>query len=267
MSSPRTGGLTRIGRSIRLLGKLSEAFVLVWLVFPHIGTSRHDGIIERWCRDVLDILDIRVFVQGQMPPGRMRSVLFVANHISWMDILLVNASQRVRFVAKEEVRSWPLIGWIAARTGTLFLKRTSTHQLARVMKSTAASLRHGDCIAIFPEGTTTDGRSVQAFHSGLFQSAIEAQALIRPVGISYHRDDGSIDTDIAFLGSQSLVSSILNVLTRPTTQVRLSFTNPIDSSAGDRRRLADSCQKAVEQSLATHPKLAVPCRRLTEAHS
>jgi 1-acyl-sn-glycerol-3-phosphate acyltransferase len=217
MSNPHTGSLIRIGRGLRLLGKLSEAIVLVWLVLPRIGASRHDGIIERWCREVLHILDIRVIVQGQRPSGRVRSVLFVANHISWMDILLLNACQRVRFIAKEEVRSWPLIGWIAARTGTVFLKRTSTHQLARVMKSTAASLRRGDCIAIFPEGTTTDGSAVHAFHSGLFESAIEAKAMIWPIGIS-------------------------------------------------RRRLADSCQKAVEQSLVAHPKLAAPCRMQTRAH-
>ena len=200
MSSPRTGVLIRIGRGIRLLGKLSEAFVLVWLVFPRIAASRHDGIIERWCRDVLEILDIQVTIQGWTPPGRVRSVMFVANHISWMDILLVNACQRVRFVAKEEVRSWPLIGWIAARTGTLFLKRTSTHQLSRVMKSTAASLRRGDCIAIFPEGTTTDGRSVRTFHSGLFESAIDAEAWIWPIGISYRRLDGTLDADKSDVG-------------------------------------------------------------------
>jgi 1-acyl-sn-glycerol-3-phosphate acyltransferase len=258
MSHPRTGGLIRIGRGIRLLGKLSEAFLLVWLVFPRIGTSRHDGIIERWCRDVLAILDIRVLVQGQPPPGRMRSVLFVANHISWMDILLLNACQRVRFVAKEEVRSWPLIGWIAFRTGTVFLKRTSTHQLARVMKSTAASLRSGDCIALFPEGTTTDGSSVQAFRSGLFESAIEAKALIWPIGISYRRLDGTLDTDIAFLGSESLVSSVLNVLSRPTTQARLLFANPVDSSVGDRHQLTALCRNAVEQSLADHATFLVP---------
>lgn len=258
MPISRTGCLIRIGRGIHLLGKLSEAFVLVWLVFPRIESSRHDGIIERWCRDVLDILDVRVSVQGQTPGGRVSSVLFVANHVSWMDILLINACQRVRFVAKVEVRSWPLIGWIAARTGTLFFKRTSPHQLARVMKFTAASLRRGDCMAIFPEGTTTDGSSVQAFHSGLFESAIEAKAPIWPIGISYRRLDGTLDADIAFLGSESLVSSVLNVLSRPTTHARLSFSSPVDSSAGDRRRLTALCRNAVEQSLADQATLLIP---------
>jgi 1-acyl-sn-glycerol-3-phosphate acyltransferase len=101
----------------------------------------------------------------------------------------------------------------------------------------------------------------------LFESAIAARALIWPVGISYHRDDGSVDTDLAFLGSQSLVASLMNVLTRPATQVRLSFASPVDSSAGDRYRLAESCRRAVEQSLVAHRKLVAPCRMPTGAHS
>jgi 1-acyl-sn-glycerol-3-phosphate acyltransferase len=258
MPNSRPGCLTKIGRGIRLLGKLFEAVVLVWLVFPRIRSPRHDDIIERWCRDVLDILDVRVTVHGETPAGKVPSVLFVANHISWLDILLLNACQRVRFVAKEEVRAWPLIGWIAARTGTLFLKRTSTHHLARVMQSTAASLRRGDRIAFFPEGTTTDGSSVQTFHSGLFESAIRANALIWPIGISYRRLDGTLAADIAFVGNQSLISSLLNVLSQPTTHARLSFSSPVDSSTGDRRRLTALCRIAVERSLADHPTILIP---------
>ncbi|MCP9447959.1 MAG: 1-acyl-sn-glycerol-3-phosphate acyltransferase [Nitrospira sp.] len=250
MPSARTGCLTRIGRGIRLIGKLFEAFILVCLVFPRIESSRHDGIIERWCREVLDILHITVSVHGRPMPGKASPVMFVANHISWLDVLLLNACRRMHFVAKMEVRSWPLIGWIAAGTGTLFFKRTAPHQLARVMQSMTAALGRGDCIALFPEGTTTDGVSVHTFHSGLFESAIQADVPIRPVGISYLRSDGSLDADIAFVGDESLVSSILNVLSRPTTLARLSFSNPIDSSIGDRRRLATLCQRAVERSLA-----------------
>jgi 1-acyl-sn-glycerol-3-phosphate acyltransferase len=250
MPIARTGRLTRISRGIRLIGKLSEALILVCLVFPRIEPSRRDGIIERWCREVLDILHISVSVHGRPVPGKASSVMFVANHVSWIDVLLLNACRRMRFVAKMEVRSWPLIGWIAARTDTVFFKRTSPHQLARVMQSMTAMLGRGDCIALFPEGTTTDGTSVHTFHSGLFESAVRANAPIQPIGISYLRPDGSLDADIAFIGRESLVSSILNVLSRPTTLAHLSFSPPIDGSIGDRRHLAALCQHAVERSLA-----------------
>ncbi|MCP9439336.1 MAG: 1-acyl-sn-glycerol-3-phosphate acyltransferase [Nitrospira sp.] len=268
MPIARTGCLTRIHRGIRLIGKLSEALILVCLVFPRIESSRHDGIIERWCREVLDILNINVSWQGRPMPGQVSSAMFVANHISWIDVLLLNACRRMCFVAKMEVRSWPLIGWIAARTGTLFFKRTSPHHLAHVMQSIAARLGRGDCIALFPEGTTTNGTSVHTFHSGLLESAIRANVPIWPIGIRYLKPDGSLDADIAFIGSESLVSSILNVLSRPTTFAYVSFSNPIDSSTGDRRHLATLCQTAVERSLtdlATFP-LTSNAHPIRDAH-
>lgn len=260
MPHPRTGRLTQVSRGIRLVGKLSKGLVLIWFVFSRIKPVQRDEIIERWCREVLNVLAIRLTLHGETPPGRVSSVLFVANHISWMDILIINACRRVRFVAKAEVRQWPLVGWMAARTGTLFLKRTSPRELARVTKSVATFLRRGDCIALFPEGTTTDGSSVQSFHSGLFESAVTAEALVWPVAIKYERSDGSLDTDIAFVGNQSLVSSIVNVLARPATQARLSFTIPAGSSSGDRRALTAWCRQAIEHSLVAHPQLDVPAR-------
>ena len=260
MPSPRTSRLTQLKRGGQLVLKLLKALFLIGVLFPHLRPSERDVIIECWCREVLDVLSIRLNLRGETPPGRVTSVLFVANHVSWMDILIINACRRVRFVAKTEVRQWPLVGWMAARTGTVFLKRTSPRELARMTKSVATFLRRGDCIALFPEGTTTDGTSVQAFRSGLFESAIAAEALIWPVGISYRRLDGSLDTDIAFVGGQSLVSSIVNVLARPATRAQVSFTDPVESSAGDRRELTAWCHQAIAQSLAGYPSPAGPLR-------
>ena len=262
MPSPRTSRITQLKRGGQLVLKLIKGLLLIGGVFPHIRPSERDVIIECWCREVLDVLSIRLNLRGETPSGRVSSVLFVANHVSWMDILVINACRRVRFVAKAEVRQWPLVGWMAARTGTLFLKRTSPHELARVTKGVSAFLRRGDCVALFPEGTTTDGTSLQAFHSGLFESAISAEALVWPVAIGYKRPDGLLDADVAFVGNQSLVSSIVNVLARPATQAQLSFATPIESSTGDRRELTAWCQRAIEQSLASHPQLTVPSRFL-----
>jgi 1-acyl-sn-glycerol-3-phosphate acyltransferase len=255
MPDPRTSRLTQLSRGIRLIGKLSKGLVLIWFVFPRINPVQRDGIIERWCREVLEVLAIRLTLHGDTPPGRVSSVLFVANHVSWLDILVINACRRVRFVAKTEVRQWPLIGWMAAQTGTLFLKRSSLRELGRVTEGMSALLRRGDCVALFPEGTTTDGTSLQTFHSGLFESAIAAEALVWPVAIHYRRQNGARDCDVAFVGDQSLVCSIKNVLARPSTQAWLSFAAPLESSAGDRRALTGWCQQAIERSLAGHRQL------------
>jgi 1-acyl-sn-glycerol-3-phosphate acyltransferase len=217
-------------------------------------------IIESWCREVLDVLSVRVNLCGETPPGKVSSVLFVANHVSWMDILVMNACRRVRFVARAEVRQWPLVGWMAVRTGTIFIKRTSPRELARVTKSISTFLRRGDCIVLFSEGTTTDGTFVHAFHSGLFESAIAAEALIWPVGISYCRLDNSLDTDSPVVGSQSLIASIVKILAQPAMRVQISFTDPVESSAGDRHKLTAWCHQSIEQSLAVYQQPPEPSR-------
>jgi 1-acyl-sn-glycerol-3-phosphate acyltransferase len=135
----------------------------------------------------------RLSLHGDTPPANVSSVLFVGNHVSWLDSLVINACRRVRFVAKGEVRRWSLIGWLAARTGTVFLKRGSSRGLAGVAKRMRAILRRGQCVACFPEGTTTNSKSVNTFHSGLFESAVQAEALLWPIAIQYVRDDGVID--------------------------------------------------------------------------
>ena len=121
-------------------------------------------------------------VQGK-PPGAVTSTLFVCNHISWLDILALLAVRPMRFVAKSEVRSWPMIGWMAMKTGTVFLRRNECRHLPQVKRTIEAALAHGGCIAIFPEATTTDGITVRPFHSGLFESAVVSGATVWPVAL------------------------------------------------------------------------------------
>jgi 1-acyl-sn-glycerol-3-phosphate acyltransferase len=260
MPSPRTSCLTQLQRGSRLVLKLLKGVLLIGCVFPHLRPSERDMIIESWCREVLDVLSVRMNLRGEIPPGKVSSALFVANHVSWMDILVMNACRRVRFVARAEVRQWPLLGWMAARTGTIFFKRTSPCELARVAKSVATFLRRGDCIALFPEGTTADGASTHASHSGLFESAIAAEALIWPVGISYRRLDNSLYADTPIVGGQSLIASIRNILAQSATRAQVSYTDPIECSAGDRHKLTAWCHKSIEQSLAGYQTPTDPLR-------
>ncbi|MGA6828408.1 lysophospholipid acyltransferase family protein [Nitrospira sp. NS4] len=258
MPQSRTSRLTRLTRGCRLVMKLLEGLFLIGAVLPHLRSADRDMIIQRWCLETLDILAIRLKLRGETPPGRVSSVLFVANHVSWVDILVINTCRRVRFVARAEVRQYPLLGWMAARTGTLFVTRTSPRDVARVAKGVSASLRRGHCVALLREGTTNDDTSRQAFHSELLASAIEAEALVWPLAITYKRPDGSRDADNVVAGNQSLLSSIMNVLARPATQVQLSFSAPVESSTSNCRELTVWCQRAIERSLVSHPQLSIP---------
>lgn len=252
MAQPRTGRLTAIRRGVRLAGKLLHGFILVGIVFPRIRPALREAVIGQWCREVLEILSIRVTVQGEIPPASVRSVLFVANHVSWLDVLTINAGRQVRFVANVETRRWPLIGWLAAKTGTLFLRRTSTRDTSRLAARMRSLLVRGRCLALFPESTTTIGTSVGSFHSGLFESAITASSTVWPVAIQYRDTDGTPAQNVGFIGEQSLLGSILAVLNCPSTEVCLGFAPPMESTGQDCGTLAHECRMAIERQLAGH---------------
>lgn len=248
--------IRQLGRILRLVAQLVKGVLLVLLVFPHIKATQRDAVIAGWSQEMLAILNARLRLLGHIPPATLSSVLFTANHISWIDILAISAFRRVRFVAKAEVRHWPFIGWLAARTGTTFLRRSRTYEVSRLAQTVSRSLRKGHCVALFPEGTTTDGTSVQPFHSGLFESAIAAEAMVWPVGIRYLRPDGTADVEAAFIGEDSLIRSILRIVARPTTDIYLWFSPPLVASGSTRRDLAQQAREAIAQWVEGHREQA-----------
>jgi 1-acyl-sn-glycerol-3-phosphate acyltransferase len=247
MSHPTLSRIGQLGRFLGLIAHLAKGILLVWFVFPHINATQRDAIITDWSQEMLGILNARLRLLGNVPPATVSSVLFAANHISWLDIIAINAFRRVRFVAKAEVRQWPFIGWLAARTGTTFLRRSRHYEVTRLARTVSHSLRKGHCIALFPEGTTTDGTSVLPFHSGLFESAITAEATVWPVGLRYLRPDGTADVGAAFIGEDSLIISMLRIVARPTTDIQLWFAPPLVATGSTRRELAQQAREPIAQ--------------------
>ncbi len=139
--------------------------------------------MQAWARRMLEVLGIALQVRGQ-PPLR-GPMLLVANHISWLDILVLHAARHCRFVSKADVKRWPLIGALATGAGTLYIERESRRDAMRVVHHMAASLRSGDIVAVFPEGTTSDGMTLLPFHANLVQAAISAQAPVQPVALQF----------------------------------------------------------------------------------
>ena len=216
-----------------------------------------------WARRALDILNVRIVWQGNAPPGAVTSTLFVCNHISWLDILALLAVRPMRFVAKSEVRSWPIIGWMAMKTGTVFLRRNECRYLAQVKRTIESALAHGGCIATFPEATTTDGITVRPFHSGLFESAVVSGATVWPVALRYYHSDGSLSKEAAFIGDQSLISSLRRILRQPVLNLAVSFGSPIAADGWERQELATAAYRAVTDMLKgqgqlLHPELVLP---------
>jgi len=240
--------LTRVG--LHLL----QGVLTALLVFPVLRQSVRNFLIRSWSAKLLTILAIHLTVRGNLPRRGDKGVLFAANHISWLDIYLLNALAPVRFVSKSEVRDWPLIGFLAAKAGTLFIERNRRRDTGRVNQTIESALRSGDHVALFPEGTTSDGSEVRHFHAPLLQPAIDADAALQPVAIRYLRENGEIDTTPAYIDELSFGDSLQRILRRPAIHAELHFTAPALPHGMNRRELAGVLHNAITNALfPAHP--------------
>lgn len=191
----------------------------VTFIFPRISYDRRDRIIARWSRWLLRACGIRLkeeLAPGASPLGALHSQsLIVANHISWLDIFLMLASTSAHFVAKSEIAAWPLVGRLVAGAGTLFIERGKRHAVHQLNERIESMLAAGRRIAVFPEGTTSDGLRLLQFHGNLLEPALRIGAPIIPVGIRYTDLQGRHSEAIDFTGDVSLGKSLTNVLGAP----------------------------------------------------
>ena len=175
----------------------------------------------------------------------MPGALIVANHISWIDVFAINAVLPSAFVAKEEVRHWPLIGWLAKKSDTVFLRRGS-HGHARIInREIAEILGKGNHVAVFPEGTTTDGTHLLHFHAALIQPALAVGRPVLPLAISYWEADGSRSLAPGYVGDLSLMQCTLAIAGCKGLVARV-ITCPVLGLAGeDRRQVAVAAREAI----------------------
>ena len=244
-----TSPLVRAYRLIRLSLHLLYGCAVAGAVFPFIDGQRQLRIIKRWSRQVLaHPRGARARAQAARPAAASPTVI-VANHVSWLDIWVIHAVSPVRFVAKSDVRRWPLIGWLVARSGTIFIERSKRHDTARTNRTIVDTLARGERVGIFPEGTTTDGTHLRPFHASLFQPALGAGARVVTAGIRYPLRDGSVNLDAAYAGERTLVESLRLILRHRSMRVELIFAGEMEISGKTRREIARGCEALIARAL------------------
>jgi 1-acyl-sn-glycerol-3-phosphate acyltransferase len=216
--------------------------------FPKASGQQRGELIAEWARGMLRLVNVTVCVNGQ--PAQLGPMLVVINHISWLDILVMLAAQPVRFVSKSEVKHWPLIGWLATNAGTLYIERTKRRDALRVVHETAEALKSGKLIAIFPEGTTSDGKQLLPFHANLLQAAISANSPVQPVALRFLEADESFSMSPVFIGDDTLISSIWRMFRAKPVTAQLDFLEPVASSGMERRELAEQLEKLISARLS-----------------
>jgi len=244
-----TSRAVRAWRLLRLGLHIARGVLTAFLVLPWGSPGLRMTLTREWSRSLLTLLGVRLKIRGNPLDVASRNVLLVSNHVSWLDIYLLNAARPLRFVSKAEVRGWPVVGWLAVFTGTLFLERGKRRDTARINNVVTTALSNGDCVAFFPEGTTTDGTYLKPFLTSLLQPAIDAGSELRPAAIRYLKPDGSIDRTPAYFGDMSMMDSLRNILARREIRAEVVFLAPITCSGQNRRTLAQQAETAISSAL------------------
>ncbi len=231
------------------------AFTRMWL--PAVLRGRRLTVDQRaqwlqFCgRLALDSMGVQSRIEGRVPSG---ITLIVANHLSYLDILICASAIPCAFVAKREIATWPIFGKLARLGATLFVNRESRHRSQDTVEEMARRLASGVPVLFFPEGTSTDGSEVIRFHPALFDPAIEAQIPVTPVAIFYETTPPLTERDLCWFGDETFFPHMLRVLGVPTFTAVVQFGHP--EIYPDRRTAAWRTHDAIEQMRHRHHYLA-----------
>lgn len=260
--------MSRIRYCYRIPWLLSHALagvVIGVLVLNPVGRRLWPGsrppeeiFVPWWARVFLRIFGISVATRGSPVP---RAALFAANHLSWVDIVVLHSQRQMAFVAKREIRFWPLVGYLASRAGTIYHRRGSPESLARVSRAMTRELESGGSVALFPEGRSGDGKRVLPFHARLFQCALDTDAQVQPVALRFLEWDGTINTSTPFREGEPFMTNLLRLMGRSHTTAELSYCPVVKSNGLTRRALAAACRELIVESLGA------PAERTSQASS
>jgi 1-acyl-sn-glycerol-3-phosphate acyltransferase len=237
----------------RFLRVLFHLFAGLWtcaLIFPLLDARGRKARIHRWSVKLLAICRVKVETSRIRDTQVAPRALIVANHVSWLDIFVINSLHPCRFVAKSDIRDWPLIGWLCEKTGTVFISRGRMRDVRKIYEGLVASLHAGEHVAFFPEGTTAAQGMLLPFHANLFEAAIEAGVPIQPYALRYIDAYGNPHTAADFVGEMTFMQSMLAILKSPpmTAQLVALPAIPVEGTP-HRRELASAARQSIANAL------------------
>ena len=223
-----------------------RGYWIIKTIFPKLEQVEREIRVHAWAGEMLRIVGIELVVNGTPPAAG--PVLLVANHISWLDILVIHASRHCRFVSKSDVKGWPFVSTLAHGADTLYIERESRRDAHRVVLQMAVRLRAGDILAVFPEGTTGDGITLKPFHANLIQAAIEAAVPVQPVALKFiDRASGATSFAPSYIDNETLIGSISRTLTARGLKAVVTFGEPQEPQGQTRRVWAQALREDIER--------------------
>ena len=236
-------------RLLRGVIHLAHGWWQVRRYFPHLDDAARGDLVQRWANRLLALWGVSLQTTGTRSQG---PVLLVANHISWLDIMVMHAAGYARFVSKADVKRWPVLGQLITAGGTLYIERSSRRDAMRVVHDMAEALQAGQVLAVFPEGTTSDGQVVLPFHPNLLQAALATGTPVQVVALRYvDTRTGQRSGAPAYVGDDSMLDSVWRTLRAGgSLQAQVHYGEPQTAGERDRREWARDLHREVVQLLA-----------------
>ena len=244
-------GLRALWRLVRCVAHGVHGLAIVLFVIPSLDTTSRQARIRWWSKKMLRSIGIELQVEGTPAAG---GCLLAVNHVSWLDIMAVHAVvPRARFVSKADVKGWPLVWRLVDSANTLYLERERKRDALRVVHAMAESLRAGEMVAIFPEGTTSTGHGLLPFHANLLQAAIATATPVQPAALRFSDAHHAVSLAVEFVGATTLLQSLWGTAKGEAVVARLVFLTPRDSAGCDRRALAGQLRADIGAALGVEP--------------
>ena len=244
-TGPLTHRIVRALRWTRLLLHVAQGLLVTLMVYPRVKPRIRAAITQAWSAKMLRILNITLAIHGARPAEHTNKLFVVANHVSWLDIFVINATTPSRFVAKSEIRDWPIAGALCDAAGTIFVHRAKRSDTARINAEIHDALEQGDTVAIFPEGTTTAGDRLLKFHTSLFEPAVVNTALLAPAAIRYRNTNGEANLEAVFIGETTFAQSISAIISQKKMIADITFAPSIATDTLSRRDAALHAENAI----------------------
>jgi 1-acyl-sn-glycerol-3-phosphate acyltransferase len=237
--------------SLRAAGKFVWfLFEVVVILFDYLFTTAFTpekfrrvaraAWMHRACRRHLRIYSCTVSFEGPVP----KNGLLVTNHLSYLDVLVIASITPAVFVSKAEIRSWPVIGWLGALGGTVFVRRERRTHVGIVNREIASAMAAGVLVVVFPEGTSTNGDDVLPFHSSLLKPVTTGP---QPVSVGYLRyelDDGDVRNEVCYWGDRAIFPHAMILLGKRRVRAKMRF-GAFQRTTNDRKELAVQLREAV----------------------
>jgi len=232
------------GRLFWLAGEIVLAlldFVINVIFAPKVPLRRARSLwLQQTCRRALRIMKVKVRTRGPIP----LKGLLVSNHLGYLDILVLSAMAPAVFIAKSEVKRWPIFGWFAILGGTLFVRRGKRSDVARLNREVAQALDAGALVVLFPEGTSSDGRDVLPFKSSLLEPVTRLNHPLSVACIRYSLPDGDVGEDVCYWGDMTLAPHLVNLFSKSRISATVSFVR-LERGPNSRKELARSLHSQV----------------------